>query len=59
MHIVAGDLYSVMTEMHSNLIIQAKYSYLDVVGRTVVVLEKKNFVPMHNSHFQVIYHLFY
>ncbi|MBA0749936.1 hypothetical protein Gogos_003808, partial [Gossypium gossypioides] len=52
MHIVAGDLYSVLTEMHSNLIMQAKYSSLDVVGRTVVVLEKKNFVPMHNSHFQ-------
>ncbi|KAE9465320.1 hypothetical protein C3L33_02771, partial [Rhododendron williamsianum] len=28
------------------------YSYLDVVGRTVVVLEKKNVVPEHNSPFQ-------
>ncbi|TYH51250.1 hypothetical protein ES332_D10G259700v1 [Gossypium tomentosum] len=35
--------------------LEAKYSSLDVVGRTVVVLEKKNFVPMHNSHFQVYY----
>lgn len=32
---------------------QKKYSYLDVVGRTVVVLEKKNLVPEHNSAFQV------
>ncbi|KAF7147081.1 hypothetical protein RHSIM_Rhsim03G0119400 [Rhododendron simsii] len=31
------------------------YSYLDVVGRTVVVLEKKNVVPEHNSPFQVYY----
>ncbi|XVE68877.1 hypothetical protein DITRI_Ditri09bG0104800 [Diplodiscus trichospermus] len=35
--------------------LETKYSYLDVVGRTVVVLEKKNVVPMHNSHFQVYY----
>ncbi|TYI07719.1 hypothetical protein ES332_A10G245500v1 [Gossypium tomentosum] len=35
--------------------LEAKYSSLDVIGRTVVVLEKKNFVPMHNSHFQVYY----
>ncbi|XWS56433.1 hypothetical protein CRYUN_Cryun09bG0085100 [Craigia yunnanensis] len=35
--------------------LETKYSYLDVVGRTVVVLEKKNVVPVHNSHFQVYY----
>lgn len=35
--------------------LETKYSYLDVVGRTVVVLEKKNVVPMHNSPFQVYY----
>ncbi|KAL0538575.1 hypothetical protein IC582_022723 [Cucumis melo] len=35
--------------------LEKKYSYLDVVGRTVVVLEKKNVVPEHNSHFQVYY----
>ncbi|KAF9597917.1 hypothetical protein IFM89_022560 [Coptis chinensis] len=28
------------------------YSYLDVVGRNVVVLEKKNVVPEHNTPFQ-------
>jgi hypothetical protein len=33
--------------------LQTKYSYLDIVGRTVVVLEKKNVVPEHNSPFQV------
>ncbi|CAN4096206.1 unnamed protein product [Withania somnifera] len=33
---------------------ERKYSYLDVVGRTVVVLEKTNVVPEHNSPFQVI-----
>ncbi|KAK7279643.1 hypothetical protein RJT34_24699 [Clitoria ternatea] len=32
-----------------------KYSYLDVVGRTVVVLEKRNAVPEHNIPFQVSY----
>ncbi|KAH7537433.1 hypothetical protein FEM48_Zijuj03G0092300 [Ziziphus jujuba var. spinosa] len=32
--------------------LETKYSYLDVVGRTVVVLEKKNVVPEHNNHFQ-------
>lgn len=35
--------------------LEKKYSYLDVVGRTVVVLEKKNVVPEHNSPFQVYY----
>ncbi|KAL5569330.1 hypothetical protein UlMin_025905 [Ulmus minor] len=35
--------------------LETKYSYLDVVGRTVVVLEKKNVVPEHNSPFQVHY----
>ncbi|XP_048326357.1 dolichyl-diphosphooligosaccharide--protein glycosyltransferase subunit 1B [Ziziphus jujuba] len=35
--------------------LETKYSYLDVVGRTVVVLEKKNVVPEHNNHFQVYY----
>ncbi|KAJ4849787.1 Dolichyl-diphosphooligosaccharide--protein glycosyltransferase subunit 1B [Turnera subulata] len=35
--------------------LETKYSYLDVVGRTVVVLEKKNVVPEHNVHFQVYY----
>ncbi|KAM1019761.1 hypothetical protein ACFX15_040364 [Malus domestica] len=35
--------------------LETKYSYLDVAGRTVVVLEKRNVVPEHNSHFQVYY----
>lgn len=35
------------------IFLQKKYSYLDVVGRTVVVLEKKNVVPEHNVPFQV------
>ncbi|KAL3523462.1 hypothetical protein ACH5RR_016296 [Cinchona calisaya] len=35
--------------------LEKKYSYLDVVGRTVVVLEKRNVVPEHNSPFQVHY----
>lgn len=35
--------------------LETKYSYLDVVGRTVVVLEKRNVVPAHNSPFQVYY----
>ncbi|CAL5322330.1 hypothetical protein CsSME_00000569 [Camellia sinensis var. sinensis] len=35
--------------------LETKYSYLDVVGRTVVVLEKKNVVPDHDSPFQVYY----
>ncbi|XP_075499082.1 dolichyl-diphosphooligosaccharide--protein glycosyltransferase subunit 1B [Primulina tabacum] len=34
---------------------ETKYSYLDVIGRTVVVLEKKNVVPEHNIPFQVHY----
>ncbi|KAF7850982.1 hypothetical protein BT93_L4780 [Corymbia citriodora subsp. variegata] len=36
--------------------LEKKYSYLDVVGRTVVVLEKKNVVPEHSIPFQVYYH---
>ncbi|KAM1268846.1 hypothetical protein ACFX13_001147 [Malus domestica] len=35
--------------------LETKYSYLDVAGRTVVVLEKRNVVPEHNSRFQVYY----
>ncbi|XP_021771023.1 dolichyl-diphosphooligosaccharide--protein glycosyltransferase subunit 1B-like [Chenopodium quinoa] len=35
--------------------LETTYSYLDVLGRTVVVLEKKNVVPEHNSPFQVYY----
>ncbi|CAK9166296.1 unnamed protein product [Ilex paraguariensis] len=35
--------------------IETSFSYLDVVGRTVVVLEKENVVPEHNSPFQVYY----
>lgn len=39
-----------------NQYLEKKYSYLDVVGRTVVVLEKNNVVPEHNIPFQVYYH---
>lgn len=35
-------------------ILQTKYSYLDVAGRTVVVLKKENVVPEHNVPFQVL-----
>ncbi|XP_057424151.1 dolichyl-diphosphooligosaccharide--protein glycosyltransferase subunit 1B [Lotus japonicus] len=35
--------------------LETKYSYLDVVGRTVVALEKRNVVPEHNTPFQVYY----
>ncbi|KAL8051764.1 hypothetical protein ABFX02_06G170000 [Erythranthe guttata] len=35
--------------------LKTKYSYLDIVGRTVVVLEKKNVAPEHNVPFQVHY----
>ncbi|KAA8534374.1 hypothetical protein F0562_031875 [Nyssa sinensis] len=35
--------------------LEISYSYLDIVGRTVVVLEKTNVVPEHNSPFQVYY----
>lgn len=38
-------------EQHSEI----KYSYLDVIGRPVVVLKKRNVVPEHNSPFQVYY----
>uniref|UniRef100_A0A7N0TMB4 Dolichyl-diphosphooligosaccharide--protein glycosyltransferase subunit 1 n=1 Tax=Kalanchoe fedtschenkoi TaxID=63787 RepID=A0A7N0TMB4_KALFE len=34
---------------------ETSYSYLDIVGRTVVVLEKKNVVPEMNTAFQVYY----
>uniref|UniRef100_A0A0D6R1Y4 Dolichyl-diphosphooligosaccharide--protein glycosyltransferase subunit 1 n=1 Tax=Araucaria cunninghamii TaxID=56994 RepID=A0A0D6R1Y4_ARACU len=34
---------------------ETKYSYLDTVGRTVVVLSKKNVIPEHNVFFQVYY----
>jgi oligosaccharyltransferase complex subunit alpha (ribophorin I) len=33
---------------------QISYSYLDVVGRTTVVLKKKNVVGEHNVPFQVL-----
>lgn len=33
---------------------QTSYSYLDVVGRTTVVLKKKNVVGEHNVPFQVL-----
>ncbi|XP_068663490.1 dolichyl-diphosphooligosaccharide--protein glycosyltransferase subunit 1B-like [Aristolochia californica] len=35
--------------------VEVSYSYLDIVGRTVVVLEKENVVPEHNVAFQVYY----
>lgn len=35
--------------------LETTYSYLDVIGRTVMVLEKSNVVPEHNSPFQVYY----
>uniref|UniRef100_A0A6N2LQ99 Dolichyl-diphosphooligosaccharide--protein glycosyltransferase subunit 1 n=1 Tax=Salix viminalis TaxID=40686 RepID=A0A6N2LQ99_SALVM len=35
--------------------LETKYSYLDVVGRTILVLEKKNVVPEHITPFQVYY----
>ncbi|GLJ21934.1 hypothetical protein SUGI_0410650 [Cryptomeria japonica] len=34
---------------------EIKYSYLDTIGRTVVVLSKTNVVPEHNMFFQVYY----
>ncbi|KAL0313862.1 UNVERIFIED_CONTAM: Dolichyl-diphosphooligosaccharide--protein glycosyltransferase subunitA [Sesamum angustifolium] len=34
---------------------ETKFSHLDMVGRTVIVLEKKNVVPEHNQYFQVYY----
>lgn len=46
---------SVVVPFHVEQSLEKKYSYLDVVGRTVVVLEKKNVVPDHNSPFQVHY----
>ncbi|GAB2250598.1 hypothetical protein Droror1_Dr00016848 [Drosera rotundifolia] len=35
--------------------LETSYSYLDVVGRTAVVIEKENVVPEHNVPFQVYY----
>ncbi|XP_074590344.1 dolichyl-diphosphooligosaccharide--protein glycosyltransferase subunit 1B [Curcuma longa] len=35
--------------------LEMTYSYLDVVGRTTLVLQKRNVVPEHNSPFQVYY----
>ncbi|XP_020583300.1 dolichyl-diphosphooligosaccharide--protein glycosyltransferase subunit 1B [Phalaenopsis equestris] len=35
--------------------LEKTYSYLDVVGRTTVVIKKKNVVPEHNVPFQVYY----
>ncbi|KAL8136405.1 hypothetical protein V2J09_002406 [Rumex salicifolius] len=35
--------------------LERSYSYLDVVGRTVLVLQKRNVVPEHNQPFQVYY----
>ncbi|XP_010554543.1 PREDICTED: dolichyl-diphosphooligosaccharide--protein glycosyltransferase subunit 1B-like [Tarenaya hassleriana] len=35
--------------------LEVKYSYLDVMGRVVVVLKKNNVVPSHNVPFQVYY----
>ncbi|GMN51071.1 hypothetical protein TIFTF001_020226 [Ficus carica] len=46
---------SVVTPFPVEQRLETKYSYLDVVGRTVAVLEKKNIVPEHNSPFQVYY----
>ncbi|WOL12949.1 hypothetical protein Cni_G21718 [Canna indica] len=39
--------------VHQNL--EMTYSYLDVVGRTTMVLRKTNVVPEHNIPFQVYY----
>ncbi|XP_024018890.1 dolichyl-diphosphooligosaccharide--protein glycosyltransferase subunit 1B [Morus notabilis] len=46
---------SVVTPFPVEQRLETKYSYLDVIGRTVMVLEKKNVVPEHNSPFQVYY----
>ncbi|OAY67342.1 Dolichyl-diphosphooligosaccharide--protein glycosyltransferase subunit 1B [Ananas comosus] len=35
--------------------LETSHSYLDIVGRTTVVLKKKNVVPDHNIPFQVYY----
>lgn len=34
---------------------EIKFSHLDMIGRPVVVIEKKNVVPEHNQYFQVYY----
>ncbi|ONK63937.1 uncharacterized protein A4U43_C07F20450 [Asparagus officinalis] len=35
--------------------LETTYSYLDVIGRTTVVIKKRNVVPEHNVPFQVYY----
>lgn len=35
--------------------LETTYSYLDVIGRTTVVIKKRNVVPEHNIPFQVYY----
>ncbi|MQL95642.1 hypothetical protein Taro_028315 [Colocasia esculenta] len=35
--------------------LETSFSYLDIVGRPTVVLEKENVVPEHNTFFQVYY----
>lgn len=56
--ICAGSLGILLHHVNWNVMsfeyLQISYSYLDVVGRTVVVLEKKNVVPEHSIPFQVI-----
>ncbi|OWM70199.1 hypothetical protein CDL15_Pgr026049 [Punica granatum] len=47
---------SVVVPFPVNQYLEKKYSYLDVVGRTVVVVEKENVVPEQSSPFQVYYH---
>jgi len=44
-----------LVKQHVSIMVlsQVKYSYLDIVGRTVVVLQKDNVVPTHNVPFQV------
>ncbi|KAI4302322.1 hypothetical protein MLD38_038082 [Melastoma candidum] len=37
--------------------LEKKYSYLDVVGRTMVVLEKTNVVPEHSTPFQFLWEM--
>ncbi|KAK8960214.1 Dolichyl-diphosphooligosaccharide--protein glycosyltransferase subunit 1B [Platanthera guangdongensis] len=39
----------------SDHFLEKTYSYLDVVGRSTVVIKKKNVVPDHNVPFQVYY----
>ncbi|KAM7252988.1 hypothetical protein ACFE04_025606 [Oxalis oulophora] len=46
---------SVSTPFPVKQSLETKISHLDIVGRPVVVLEKKNSVPEHNQSFQVYY----